>query len=666
MYCDNLMLRNCSYLQARDPSILSYNRPQLSEVKTNLADEFGETSKQQPQKDEARTINVYLRIKNGYNFEGLYEIEDNTLVSKIPQGSNFLRNAKDGDSMIRKYSFTKIFSQETDQREIFNYIVKPKILDFINGQNSTLMTYGASGSVIGTDRDPGIVPRSLEYLFRTLPQLSRKPIAKPSPTGDDVTLLNEAACKCEKQLCRSLLNASSSSLDRTHHIKIYQTMQQRLSTEPVAELEVDENVAIGVWVSFAEIYNEHVYDLLQLDPPRGQQRPKLRLGMAKGHAYIKGLTHVSVTSGEEAYQILQYGIHNLNYAPTQVNSHSSRSHSIFTIKLVQVSKSDGGSYVSCFNFCDLAGSERSKKTHNIGDRLKESNNINSSLLVLGRCISAVRNMQKQNDNKLVPFRESKLTQLFQRALNGTEDISMIVNISASRDMFDETQHVLNFAAIARDIIIEQKPEPIFKKKNRFSQLVEQSLDDTFSAHSREDLKNTIRHLTDELETQKSEYETEYQAHIQMIREKYEQALDDLEENAKIRIKKAESAVRMMYERKLEAMKTKYEKLIEEIEIQNDAAQQLEERQIDVIEIPSSDDEDEECWKTEKESYIKEIEELKSTLAEGIDDYKELHEKYVLLEKENARLRGRCLELENEIELGFQPTQKIFCESESDD
>ena len=72
-------------------------------------------------------------------------------------------------------------------------------------------------------------------------------------------------------------------------------------------------------------------------------------------------------------------------------------------------------------------------------------------------------------------------------------------------------------------------------------------------------------MTDELETQKSEYETEYQAHIQMIREKYEQALDDLEENAKIRIKKAESAVRMMYETKLEAMRTKYEKLIEEIE-----------------------------------------------------------------------------------------------------
>lgn len=128
--------------------------------------------------------------------------------------------------------------------------------------------------------------------------------------------------------------------------------------------------------------------------------------------------------------------------------------------------------MSYFNFCDLAGSERLKKTMNVGDRLKESNNINTSLLVLGRCISAIRESQRQGDRRLVPFRESKLTLFFKRALSGHEDISMIVNINPSRDMFDESQHVLNFSAIARDIMIEPPKVDKQRRKSRFSNLMQ--------------------------------------------------------------------------------------------------------------------------------------------------------------------------------------------------
>ncbi|GLV34072.1 subito [Carabus blaptoides fortunei] len=148
--------------------------------------------------------------------------------------------------------------------------------------------------------------------------------------------------------------------------------------EPTATIEVGTNVEIGIWVSFAEVYNEDVYDLLQPKPARDKQRPKLRLGQdEKGNTYIKNLTNISVSSGLEAYEILQYGMHHLHYASISVNAHSSRSHYIFAIKLAQVHSTE--EQISQFNFCDLAGSERAKHTNNIGVQLKESKNINTSL-----------------------------------------------------------------------------------------------------------------------------------------------------------------------------------------------------------------------------------------------------------------------------------------------
>lgn len=95
-------------------------------------------------------------------------------------------------------------------------------------------------------------------------------------------------------------------------------------------------------------------------------------------------------------------------------------------------------------------------------------------MVLSRCIKAVRESQRLKDTRLIPFRESKLTQLFKRALSGQEDISMIVNINPTRDMFDESYHVLNFSAIAREIVID-RPEVQLKtqkKRNRFSAYLE--------------------------------------------------------------------------------------------------------------------------------------------------------------------------------------------------
>lgn len=404
-------------------------------------------------------------------------------------------------------------------------------------------------------------------------------------------------------------------------------MQQRLSVDSVAIVEVAKNASLGVFVSFAEIYNEHIYDLLKIQNTK--QREKLQLGNFNDRAYIKNLTMVPVSNGLQAYQILQYGLRNLSYAATRINNHSSRSHCIFTIKLVQASTSEEGYNVSYFNFCDLAGSERVKKTLNVGDRLKESNNINTSLMVLGRCITAVRDSQKSKDNRLIPFRESKLTQLFKRALSGLEDISMIVNINPARNMFDESHHVLNFSAIAKDIIIEQPQAVNIKKANRFSNYM-QNTRSSYTAIIREmneDHYIEIERLSKIIVTLETE-----NAHLnQQILEIEQESRNEVINAYKEIIQKKEQS----FKRQLEALKKDYENEIAALKKFYTKRENEE-----IINLDSSSEDSTADSLTEK--LRAELAEKEQILQEATIDYQQLKEERNEIQKNYIRV---CEELE---------------------
>ncbi|XP_042749616.1 kinesin-like protein KIF20B [Lagopus leucura] len=112
-----------------------------------------------------------------------------------------------------------------------------------------------------------------------------------------------------------------------------------------------------------------------------------------------------------------------------------------------------------FSLCDLAGSERYTKTHNEGDRLKESGNINTSLLTLNKCISALRISQQSKVQQHIPFRESKLTHFLQGFFSGKGKIHMLVNISQCASAYDETFNVLRFSALAQKVIVTDASVP---------------------------------------------------------------------------------------------------------------------------------------------------------------------------------------------------------------
>ena len=164
--------------------------------------------------------------------------------------------------------------------------------------------------------------------------------------------------------------------------------------------------------------------------------------------FVGELKEIKVNSAKEACQILAAGQRNLRYSATSMNQRSSRSHCIFNIKLAKIC--DASVKVSLFSFCDLAGSERQSKAQTSGSSLKETANINTSMMQLGLCLKQLRE-KKDTAKSFVNFRNSKLTHLFQNVLQGSGRAVMIVNIAPSLHVLDETLNTLKFAALAQKV-----------------------------------------------------------------------------------------------------------------------------------------------------------------------------------------------------------------------
>lgn len=151
----------------------------------------------------------------------------------------------------------------------------------------------------------------------------------------------------------------------------------------------------------------------------------------------------------DLFKVLEIGEKNRSVGETAMNKGSSRSHCIFSIFIENINKKEKIETVkkSKLNLVDLAGSERQSKTQAQGDRLKEANNINLSLSVLGNVIAALVSKRKSH----VPYRDSKLTRILEDSLGGNTKTLMMVAISPADFNFDETQSTLQYASRAKKI-----------------------------------------------------------------------------------------------------------------------------------------------------------------------------------------------------------------------
>ncbi|KAJ4145560.1 hypothetical protein LMH87_004408 [Akanthomyces muscarius] len=219
----------------------------------------------------------------------------------------------------------------------------------------------------------------------------------------------------------------------------------------------DTNIAYNVRVSYFEVYNEHVRDLLV--PVNASLPPnylKIRESPTEG-PYVKDLTEVPVRSIDEILRHMKNGDASRTTASTKMNDTSSRSHAVFTIMLRQIhhdmETDETTERSSRIRLVDLAGSERAKSTEATGARLREGSNINKSLTTLGRVIAALADPKTLRPGakrkEVVPYRDSILTWLLKDSLGGNSKTAMIACIAPSD--YDETLSTLRYADQAKRI-----------------------------------------------------------------------------------------------------------------------------------------------------------------------------------------------------------------------
>lgn len=221
------------------------------------------------------------------------------------------------------------------------------------------------------------------------------------------------------------------------------------------ESNASPNTSYSVRVSYFEVYNEHVRDLLvpRSEPP---YYLKIRESPTEG-PYIKDLTDAPVKNFTELMRFMRMGDASRTTASTKMNDTSSRSHAVFTIMLKQIhhdmDTDETTERMARIRLVDLAGSERAKATEATGQRLREGSNINKSLTTLGRVIATLADPRHSRPSsrkkEIVPYRDSILTWLLKDSLGGNSKTAMIACIAPSD--YDETLSTLRYADQAKHI-----------------------------------------------------------------------------------------------------------------------------------------------------------------------------------------------------------------------
>lgn len=156
---------------------------------------------------------------------------------------------------------------------------------------------------------------------------------------------------------------------------------------------------------------------------------------------VTNLKIVQVESVEKVRKLLKTASKNRSQAETLMNERSSRSHSVFQLRLKGRNIVSEQEIEGLLNLIDLAGSERLAQSGAKGERLKETQCINKSLSCLGNVIASLANRDKH-----IPYRDSKLTHLLQNSLGGNSKTLMFVNISPTEESVNETMNSLRFAS----------------------------------------------------------------------------------------------------------------------------------------------------------------------------------------------------------------------------
>ena len=294
-----------------------------------------------------------------------------------------------------QFHFDRVFNEEATNMEVYEAVTKKFINSFLDGYNCAVFAYGATGS--GKTHTMLGSPEDPGVMFFTTMELFR-----------------QIESRCEEE-----------------------------------QLELS--------ISYFEIYNELVYDLLT--PALIGKQLAVREDPKRG-VVVKNLSVHQPKDANHLLDMLEFGNKNRTQHPTDANAESSRSHAVFQVFLKKQdysSSQEMSIQLSKMSLIDLAGSERASvayKTNRIKSVQREGSNINKSLLALGNCINALARREGKGKRKEhIPYRDSKLTLLLRDSLGGSCHTAMIAAVSPSSLSYEDTHNTLTYANRAKGITL---------------------------------------------------------------------------------------------------------------------------------------------------------------------------------------------------------------------
>eukprot|EP00794_Sanderia_malayensis_P003375 gene3375-3863_t len=305
--------------------------------------------------------------------------------NEIDLGGTMIVKFPSNDTIVhsgRAYTFDKVFKPSSQQELVYTETAKPIVSDVLAGYNGTIFAYGQTASG-KTHTMEGII-------------------------GD--------------QHWQGIIP------------RIVQDIFNYIYT-------MDENLEFHIKVSYYEIYLDRIRDLLDVS------KQNLAVHEDRNRVpYVKGASERFVSSPEEVMEVIAEGKANRHIAVTNMNEHSSRSHSIFLINVKQENTETQKKLSGKLYLVDLAGSEKVSKTGAEGTVLDEAKNINRSLSALGNVISALA-----EGSGYVPYRDSKMTRILQESLGGNSRTTIVICCSPSSFNDVESRSTLLFGQRAKTI-----------------------------------------------------------------------------------------------------------------------------------------------------------------------------------------------------------------------
>ncbi|KAL2900174.1 Kinesin-like protein KIN-5C [Bienertia sinuspersici] len=313
-----------------------------------------------------------------------------------------------GKHFDRVFVFDKVFGPTSQQKDLYEQAITPIVNEVLEGFNCTIFAYGQTGT------------------GKTYTMEGDGTRAKSGPNGE--------------------LPTGAGVIPRAIK-QIFDTLE-------------GQNAEYSVKVTFLELYNEEITDLLapeEISKAALEDRQKKQLPLmedGKGGVLVRGLEEEIVTSASEIFTLLERGSAKRRTAETLLNKQSSRSHSLFSITIhIKEATPEGEELIKCgkLNLVDLAGSENISRSGAREGRAREAGEINKSLLTLGRVISALVEHLGH-----IPYRDSKLTRLLRDSLGGRTKTCIIATVSPAVHCLEETLSTLDYAHRAKNI--KNKPE----------------------------------------------------------------------------------------------------------------------------------------------------------------------------------------------------------------